>query len=125
MENPLETDPLNNTGQFPSEFPLYDCDTNKPDSRDGNLFIGAMTKNPNATTYQIGVENLLNLPPDFDYSEFYKTSSQKNEYGGVSTFVNLDKTKLALHITNLDDSELKGMLSNLKSEIERILKRTM
>lgn len=103
---------------------LYDCDTNKPSSQDGNLYIGAMAKNDHATNYQIGVENLLVLPADFDYSKFYSTSSQKNKYGGVNMITNLDKTALSQYIIGLPESELEGIFINLRNEIETILRRT-
>ena len=110
--------------QFCKVYLLYDCDTHKPDSQDGNLYIGAMTHNASATNYRIGVENLLVLPPEFDYSRFYKTSSKENEYGAVSSIVDLDKSALSQYITSLPDSELAGVLSNLKIEIETIFNRT-
>ena len=103
---------------------LYDCDTNKPDSQDGNLYIGAMTKNSHATKYQIGVENLLELPAGFDYNKYYKTSQRVNDYGAVSTYGDLDKTALSQGIVGLSHKELSVILINLKSEIEKILSRT-
>lgn len=102
---------------------LYDCDTKKPKSQEGNIYIGAMTKNVNATIYKIGVENLLELPADFDYSRFYKNSSKTDCYGAESTITVLDKTALAEYITNLPDDQLMIILKNVKSEVDTILER--
>lgn len=103
---------------------LYDCDTNKPDAQEGNLFVGAMTKNVKAAIYQIGVENLLELPVDFNYSKFYKKITKTDEYGAQSTIEDLDKTALASHIVNLPKTQLSSILKNVKAEIEKIIKNT-
>lgn len=102
---------------------LYDCDTNKPDEHEGNLYVGAMTKNKTAVRYMIGVENLLNLPHEFDYSAFYKTNSKIDDYGASRRIEELDKDTLSKYITNLPNDVLKGVLSNLKCEIEKIIMR--
>ena len=103
---------------------LYDCDTKKPKSQDGNLYVGAMTKNMNATMYKIGVENLLELPTDFDYSRFYKDSIKTDSYGAESKISVLDKTALAEYIINLPEEQLSIILKNIKTEIDTILEIT-
>lgn len=100
---------------------LYDCDTNKPYEQHGNLYVGAMTKNAQATSYKIGVENLLTLPVDFPYQKYYKSSTKKDEYGASSTIETLDKTTLASYIVSLPNEQLVNVLQNLKTEIETIL----
>ena len=102
---------------------LYDCDTNKPDIQEGRLYIGAMTKNVQATIYQIGVENLLQLPAQFDYTRFYKYTKKTNDYGAVSTIADLDKSALAKYIIGLSNADLTTILQNIKVEIEKIIKR--
>lgn len=101
---------------------LYDCDTNKPDAQEGNLLIGAMTVNSQATIYKIGVENLLVLPSDFEFDKFYKTQKKVDKYGAESTIVELDKSSLANHIVNLPSAQLLVVLKNVKTEIEKIIK---
>lgn len=103
---------------------LYDCDTNKPYTQEGSLFIGAMTKNSKATVYMIGVENLLELPADFDYSVHYKSKKKTDDYGAVSEIVDLDKKALADHILNLPNARLESILKNVNVEIEKIIKNT-
>lgn len=103
---------------------LYDCDTNKPYEQQGNLYVGSMTKNVHATSYEKGVENLLILPADFDYAKFYKTSIKKDEYGASSTIETLDKISLASYIVSLPKEQLVDILKNLKTEIETILKKS-
>lgn len=103
---------------------LYDCDTKKPYAQEDNLFVGAMTKNSQATVYKIGVENLLELPADFEYDKFYKNITKTNDYGAVSKIVDLDKTALASHILGLPNIQLASILKNVKVEIEKIIKNT-
>ena len=103
---------------------LYDCDTNKPDAQEGNLFIGAMTANDQATVYKIGVENLLELPSDFEFDKFYKTINEVDKYGAESTIVKLDKSALADYIINIPSTQLSLVLKNIKMEIEKIIKKT-
>jgi len=108
---------------FSKVYLLYDCDTQKPFEREGNLFIGAMTKNEQYTAYKIGVENLLDLPNNFDYNKFYKTNTKTDDYGAVSKIVNLDKNSLAEYVTNLPKEQLLIILNNFRIEIENILQR--
>jgi hypothetical protein len=103
---------------------LYDCDTKKTYSQEGCLIVGAMTKNNHATVYMIGVENLLELPADFEYDKFYKNTTKTNNYGAVSKIVDLDKTALASHILGLPIAQLTSILKNVKVEIENIIKNT-
>lgn len=103
---------------------LYDCDTKKPNSQEGNLYVGAMTKNDKAAVYMIGVENLLELPADFEYDKFYKNTTKTNNYGAVSKIVDLDKTALASYILGLPNAQLASVLKNVKVEIDSILKNT-
>ena len=103
---------------------LYDCDTSKPDEQEGHLYVGAMKKNTKATQYQIGVENLLQLPTDFDYPRYYRQSVKTNGYGATSTVEDLDKKALSRDIISMANPDLEIILSNLKKEIETILRRT-
>jgi hypothetical protein len=103
---------------------LYDCDTQKPYSQEGSLYIGAMTKNNQSTVYKIGVENLLELPADFDYAAYYKNTTKTNDYGAVSNIADLDKTALASFIMGMPKAQLVSVLKNVKAEIEKILINT-
>ena len=106
-------------------FLLYDCDTNKPDEQEGNLYISAMTKNTLATQYQKGVENLLQLPADFDYTKYYKKTTKVDGYGATRIIEELDKISLSKDIISLPEAQLLGILNNFKTEIDYILKRTV
>lgn len=103
---------------------LYDCDTNKTDCQLGNLFVGAMTNNSKASIYKIGVENLLVLPVDFNYQNFYKTFTRMDNYGAESTTTVLNKTALADFIVKQPYAQLSNILENVKVEIEKIIKKT-
>lgn len=118
----FEANPLMMYGK--KVYLLYDCDTNKPYAQEGNLFVGAMTYNNQATRYTIGVENLLELPADFEYNKFYKNITKTDKYGAVSTMADLNKSALADYIVSLPKEQLVSVLKNIKQEIEKILKNT-
>lgn len=99
---------------------LYDCDTNKPDTDNAPLFVRTMTYNSSNNQYRRGVENLLALPNNFDYDNFYSTNEKADEYGAVSIHKSLNKTKLCDHICNYSNEELKSVLENLRLEIDKI-----
>lgn len=125
---------LNNAASFYTANPqmildkkvylLYDCDTNKTDCQLGNLFVGAMTNNSKASIYKIGVENLLVLPVDFNYQNFYKTSTRMDNYGAESIITDLNKSALADFIVKQPYAQLSNILENVKVEIEKVIKRT-
>lgn len=100
---------------------LYDCDTNKPDTDNAPLFVRTMTYNSSNNQYRRGVENLLALPNNFDYDNFYSTNEKADEYGAVSIHKSLNKTKLCDHICNYSNEELKSVLENLRLEIDKII----
>ena len=102
---------------------LYDCDTNKPDIQDGNLYVGAMAFNANAEKYKIGVENLLTLPDGFDYEKYYTETVETDNYGGRKKISSLNKMLLAKDLTAMSGDELKSIFANIKAEIEKVLNR--
>ncbi|MCK9170985.1 MAG: hypothetical protein M0P01_11285 [Treponema sp.] len=104
---------------------LYDCDTKKTEevNDEGNVIVQCMVNNPSNTIYTIGVENLLVLPADFPFNDFYKIISKKDGYGAESSIHELDKTKLCDHICcDLPLEGQKKILINLKKEFDRIAK---
>lgn len=123
---------LNNAAKFFKANPiliiakvilLYDSDTNKPEETpDGKLFIKAMAKNAENTLYQEGIENLMNLPNGFDKENFYNNSERTKKDGGRWTSQDLNKTKLCAYFCALESNELLDIFSNLKVEIDKLLK---
>ena len=99
---------------------LYDCDTNKHEENVGNLIILKMQNNSKNLKYKKGVENLLNLPSDFNYEAFYKLTEKEDEYGGKSHIQKLDKTALCSYVCSLPNEQLKDIFKYLKNEIDRI-----
>lgn len=93
----------------------YDSDTNKSEEQFGNLLIKKMPKNEINLLFEIGIENLLSLPNDFDKANFYTEKVRKDKYGAESIIRSLDKTKLCNWIC--DDCDLgkqKEILKNIK-----------
>ena len=100
---------------------LYDCDTNKPAEDEGMLHIRKMEENKGNIQYEIGVENLLCLPKDFEYNKYYSYSDRKDEYGAVTRVCQLDKTLLCDDICSYENIQLTEILKNLKVEIDKII----
>ena len=100
---------------------LYDCDTHKTESDDGLLHTRMMMRNETNNLYKIGVENLLTLPYDFVYSDYYCTTIKTDEYGAESHISTLDKTKLCDMICSKPNIELETILQNIKLEIDKLL----
>lgn len=98
---------------------LYDCDTHKGSEDYGNLHIRTMDENITNSRFRKGVENLLVLPEEFNYENFYSKKENVDGYG--STNWSLDKMKLCNYICSLETDLAKPVLKNIYSEIEKIL----
>ena len=96
---------------------LYDSDTNKQEETFGNISIMRMPINSENTLYEIGVENLLELPNDFPQEEFYKETRKKDKYGAISVIRDLDKTKLCEYICTNDTQRYLIKLETVISKI--------
>ena len=83
-----------------------------------HFFTYVMPKKDNKL-YKVGIENLLNLPDNFDYSKYEKTMVKEDDYGLKSIIKQLDKTKLCEDICSSNNAkeyliELKNVLSNIE-----------
>lgn len=99
---------------------LYDCDTNKPDEDADKLHVRMMQKNNANSLYKKGIENLLNLPAEFDYKQYYSYKHIEGDYGENYDKPSLDKMKLCEYICTLPKGQLKDIFANIKIEIEKI-----
>ena len=101
---------------------LYDSDTNKPVENLDKLKVRIMPKNESNIIYKIGVENLLNLPYDFNKDDFYKSSKRTDNYGAESIIKELDKTKLSRWVCNeLEEEKQKIILLNINNLISELI----
>lgn len=91
----------------------YDSDTYKKEQTFGNLLIRRMPLNGSNTLYEIGIENLLNLPNNFNKDKFYSQKIKKDKYGAKSTITVFEKSKLCDWICN--DCSLKKQKEMLKN----------
>lgn len=106
---------------------LYDTDTNKPHSDDGNLFIRCMQKNQHNIKYKVGIENLLVLPDAFDYEIFFSSETipaKDDGYGGGTPAIikkSLLKKNLCNHLCNeICQQEQEQIFINIFSEIDKL-----
>ena len=97
---------------------LYDSDTRQVAIDEGVVHKRVMPKKDSNVGFTIGVENMLNLPEDFDKKPFTKVSNNHDRYGMLTTKNELDKVKLAKYICEELDEELcRTILSPLKENI--------
>lgn len=96
---------------------LYDCDTNKPPIYNKNYFTYTL-KNKENKVYEIGIENLLNLPVNFNYDNYLKKTETKDKYGVENIISELDKNKLCEEICN--STNAKEYLIEIKNVIQDI-----
>lgn len=129
--NPINTgkDALNNVERLLDTNPgmfenviglLYDCDTNKVVKETDLYFEYCLENNPQQH-YKIGVENLLNLPADFDYAKFYSESKSEDGYGAPKSISKLNKNELCEYICSSENSV--EYLKNFKKIIMEINKK--
>ena len=98
---------------------LYDNDTNKPIINRKKYFTYTLNKNKNRV-YKIGIENALNLPNNFDYSQYEETNEKIDGYGMKSIYKELNKVKLCRDIC--ESKNVKEYLSDFKTIIEDLKK---
>jgi ABC-type Mn2+/Zn2+ transport system ATPase subunit len=92
----------------------YDGDTKKSEETYENLLIRTMPFNDKNTRFKKGIENLLNLPSDFDYSPFYSKRTVVDDYGGNTVVESLNKSKLCASICEqLTPDQQKEIFRNI------------
>ena len=111
---------INNNEMNTTFIALYDCDVNGDKNSDhSKVHCRKMTKNETASVFEIGVENLLVLPKDFDYDK-YKIIKPYKKNGLENTICDWNKTALANDILTLSEQEKRSILANIKAEIDKI-----
>lgn len=78
---------------------LYDSDTNKPEYEGGKLSIKTMPRMEGRKAKR-GIENLLRITDDFDFSQFTDEQEKTDEYDITTTVRKLNKMRLCDHIIN-------------------------
>ena len=99
---------------------LFDCDTKKQESEEGNIFILLMKYYAEHTTMNKGIENALELD-GIDTEAFYITTVKTEDYGKTVTISELDKMKMCEYICSLDNDVLEKVFQNLLPVINRIM----
>ncbi|WP_394122203.1 AAA family ATPase [Planococcus donghaensis] len=103
---------------------LYDSDTKAKDEdfEETNLFIRKLPVNKENQKFQIGVENLITLPPNFPKDRFYSTRENIDKYGAVTTSSQLEKIALCDWICDeLEEDNQKIYLSKMETMVINII----
>lgn len=104
---------------------LYDCDTNKETKHlSNNLIIKTLPKQ-NGQLYQIGVENLLILPHNFDYNKYYETKDITCDYGEhkiIQEFKKMDLAKdICKNYSEVQQRNILRKIGDIVTDIEKEL----
>lgn len=99
---------------------LYDFDRNKQDEEKNNCYIRSITKQGNSKGVKAGIENALVLDDIENFKDFFNNKTEKGNYGEEKIIPEFKKQEFCNYICNLDNEQLKIILSNLKTEIEKL-----
>lgn len=92
---------------------VFDCDAQVKDS--GNVVH--LKKRLEAPKYKIGIENLLELPEDFEYEKYYISKNTGN-YGEIQQFLN--KGKLCEDLSALSEQNKRNIFRHFESVLQEI-----
>lgn len=99
---------------------LFDCDTNKEEIDDNDVYIRTITKFNNKKYINKGIENALILD-DIDLSSYYSTKKKYGDYGEENTIKSFEKMKLCNYICGENNLNLNVIFDNLKHEIDKLI----
>lgn len=95
---------------------LYDCDTNKKNTNENNIYIRKIEKNEDNDTCKKGIENLL--PNSVFEKRFYKEITKVDDYGAKSVITSLDKIELCKYLCT--EKRIKDDFNKFDSVISMI-----
>ena len=99
---------------------LSDCDTNRKDSNNGNIYQRSIPEFENAKKMNKGIENALILD-SIDVTPFYSTKTKEKDYGTITTFTEFNKMDFCDYICSLEKGKLEIIFRNLKKEIDKLI----
>ena len=122
------SDAMNRASQFlmGCNFPyknvfLFDCDTNREDKKDNNVYIRTVQRHENAKHIKKGIENALVLD-NIELEPYYSTIIKEGDYGEKKPIITFEKMKLCDFLCSQDQTLLKEVFANLKDEIDSLAK---
>lgn len=120
-------DALNKASQFlisrnlpQKNICLFDCDTNKIPIVKNNVYVITIPQYNNSKKMKKGIENALVLD-NIDTEDFYSEKTKIGDYGDDSIIKEFRKMDFCNYICSLDDEILKGVFSNLRTQIDKII----
>ena len=100
---------------------LFDCDTNRREISENNVYIKVIPPYDNAKGMNKGIENPLVLD-SIDTESYYSKKTKEGDYGEKSEIAEFKKMDFCKYICALDNDTLKTVLANLKTVIDEISK---
>ena len=100
---------------------LFDCDTNREDKKENNVYIRTVHRHENTKHIKKGIENALVLD-NIGLEPYYTTTIKEGDYGEEKTIITFEKMKLCDFLCSQDQMLLKEVFANLKDEIDSLAK---
>lgn len=104
------------------QFFLYDCDTKREESDEGNIIVMTMPYYDSHIVMNKGIENALELD-NIDLENFYEEREEKKDYGNTIKRREFNKMKMCTYICEMEEDVQKDIFVNIKQAIERIIAR--
>ena len=100
---------------------LFDCDTNREDKKQNNVYIRTVHRYENTKHIKKGIENALVLD-NIELEPYFSTTIKEGDYGEDNAIKKFEKMKLCDFLCSQDQTLLKEVFANLKDEIDSLAK---
>ena len=100
---------------------LFDCDTNRENKEQNNVYIRTVHWYKNAKHVKKGIENALILD-NIELAPYYSMTIKEGDYGENNQIKTFEKMKLCDFLCSQDQTLLKEVFANLKDEIDSLAK---
>lgn len=99
---------------------LFDCDTNRGNKEENNVYIRTVHQYENTKGIQKGTENALVLD-NIDLKSYYVEKIKKGDYGEENRIVTFKKMDLCNFLCSQKPIPLKKVFAHLKDEIDSLV----
>lgn len=100
---------------------LFDCDTNRENKEQNNVYIRTVRQYQNSKRMKKGIENALILD-NIELAPYYSITTKEGDYGEDNSIKKFEKMKLCDFLCSQDQTLLKEVFVNLKNEIDSLAK---
>ena len=99
---------------------LFDCDANKPTTRNKNVIYTCLPRYENDRNIRVGIENAL-VFGDVDIESYRHYNIKEDDYGMEKSIPVFEKMECCEYICSLDNNQLSNVFVNLKQVIDLLI----